>query len=33
MLGTVFLGEALNSWVVAGTALVLLGVGLLARWR
>ncbi len=33
LLGMVFLGETLNSWVLAGTALVLLGVGLLARWR
>ncbi len=33
LLGMLFLGEALNGWVLAGTALVLLGVGLLARWR
>ncbi len=33
LLGMLFLGERLNAWVLAGTALVLLGVGLLARWR
>ena len=33
LLGMAFLGEPLNGGVVAGTALVLLGVGLLARWR
>ena len=32
-LGMVFLGEPLNLGVAAGTALVLLGVALLARWR
>ncbi len=32
-LGMLFLGEALNLWVLAGTALVLLGVTMLARWR
>ena len=33
LLGVLFLGERLNAGVLAGTALVLLGVGLLARWR
>ena len=32
-LGMVFLGEPLNGGVAGGTALVLLGVALLARWR
>ncbi len=32
-LGVWLLGEPLTAWVLAGTALVLLGVGLLARWR
>lgn len=30
-LGAVVLGEPFNAWVIAGTALVLLGIGLLAR--
>ncbi len=33
LLGVLFLGERLNGGVLAGTALVLLGVALLARWR
>ena len=33
LLGMAFLGETLNGWVLAGTALVLLGVALLTRWR
>ena len=33
LLGVVVLGEPFTGWVVAGTALVLLGVWLLARWR
>jgi drug/metabolite transporter (DMT)-like permease len=33
ILGVVLLGEPFTGWVVAGTALVLLGVWLLARWR
>ncbi len=33
VLGVLFLGERLTLVVVAGTALVLLGVALLARWR
>jgi drug/metabolite transporter (DMT)-like permease len=33
LLGMLFLGERLNGGVLAGTALVLLGVALLARWR
>jgi len=33
LLGTVLLGEPLTPWVVAGTVLVLAGVGLLARQR
>lgn len=32
-LGVMLLGEPLNAWIVAGTAAVLLGVGLLARAR
>ncbi|MFM2185617.1 MAG: DMT family transporter [Burkholderiaceae bacterium] len=32
-LGVWLLGEAFTVWVLAGTVLVLLGVGLLARWR
>jgi drug/metabolite transporter (DMT)-like permease len=32
-MGIVFLGEPFTAWIAAGTALVLLGVGLLARWR
>jgi drug/metabolite transporter (DMT)-like permease len=27
------LGEPFTAWILAGTAMVLLGVGLLARWR
>ena len=33
LMGSVFLGEALNAWIVAGTALVLAGVWLLTRVR
>ncbi len=33
LLGMAFLGETPNGWVLVGTALVLLGVALLARWR
>lgn len=33
LMGVVLLGEPLTEWVVAGTALVLLGVGMLARRR
>jgi drug/metabolite transporter (DMT)-like permease len=33
VLGVIVLGEPFTGWVVAGTALVLLGVWLLARWR
>jgi drug/metabolite transporter (DMT)-like permease len=32
-LGVYLLGEPFTVWVLAGTVLVLLGVGLLARWR
>ncbi|MFM8346017.1 MAG: DMT family transporter [Betaproteobacteria bacterium] len=32
-LGVYLLGEPFTVWILAGTALVLLGVGLLARWR
>lgn len=32
-LGVWLLGEPFTVWILAGTALVLLGVGLLARWR
>jgi drug/metabolite transporter (DMT)-like permease len=32
-LGVLLLGEPLNAWIGAGTALVLTGVWLLARWR
>jgi drug/metabolite transporter (DMT)-like permease len=32
-LGIALLGEPFNAWIGAGTVLVLLGVGLLARWR
>ena len=31
LMGTLILGEAMNVWVLAGTALVLLGVWMLAR--
>jgi drug/metabolite transporter (DMT)-like permease len=33
VLGVLLLGEPFTGWVVVGTALVLLGVWLLARWR
>jgi len=33
LLGVLLLGEPFTGWVVVGTALVLLGVWLLARWR
>ena len=33
ILGVWLLGEPFTGWVVVGTALVLLGVGLLAKWR
>ena len=33
VLGALLLGEPLNLWIGAGTALVLAGVWLLARWR
>jgi drug/metabolite transporter (DMT)-like permease len=33
VLGVVVLGEPFTGWVVAGTALVLVGVWLLAKWR
>ena len=33
MLGVLLLGEPLTPWVVAGTVLVLAGVGVLARAR
>jgi drug/metabolite transporter (DMT)-like permease len=33
VLGTLVLGEPFNSWVLAGTVLVLSGVWLLAKWR
>jgi drug/metabolite transporter (DMT)-like permease len=33
VLGAVVLGEAFTAWVAAGTALVLAGVWLLARWK
>lgn len=33
LLGVLVLGEPFTAWVIAGTALVLLGVWLLARWR
>lgn len=32
-MGVYLLGEPFTVWILAGTALVLLGVGLLARWR
>jgi drug/metabolite transporter (DMT)-like permease len=32
-LGVWLLGEPFTVWILAGTVLVLLGVGLLARWR
>ncbi len=32
-LGVWLLGEPFTAWILAGTVLVLLGVGLLARWR
>jgi drug/metabolite transporter (DMT)-like permease len=33
LLGVWLLGEPFTAWVVAGTVLVLAGVGLLAKWR
>ena len=33
VLGALLLGEPFTGWVVAGTALVLAGVWLLAKWR
>jgi drug/metabolite transporter (DMT)-like permease len=33
LMGVLLLGEPFTVWVAAGTALVLLGVWLLARWR
>jgi drug/metabolite transporter (DMT)-like permease len=33
LLGVVVLGEPMNAWIAAGTALVLCGVWLLARAR
>lgn len=33
LLGVLLLGEPFTGWLIAGTALVLLGVWLLARWR
>jgi drug/metabolite transporter (DMT)-like permease len=33
LLGVWLLGEPFTPWVVAGTVLVLAGVGLLAKWR
>jgi len=33
LMGVVLLDEPFNSWMAAGTALVLLGIWLLARWR
>jgi drug/metabolite transporter (DMT)-like permease len=33
LMGVFILGEPMNLWIVAGTVLVLLGVGLLARAR
>jgi drug/metabolite transporter (DMT)-like permease len=32
-MGVLLLGEPFNGWIVAGTALVLVGIWLLARWR
>jgi drug/metabolite transporter (DMT)-like permease len=32
-MGVLILGEPMNAWIVAGTALVLTGIGLLARAR
>jgi drug/metabolite transporter (DMT)-like permease len=32
-MGIVILGEPFTAWVVAGTALVLSGIWLLAKWR
>jgi drug/metabolite transporter (DMT)-like permease len=32
-MGVLILGEPFNGWIATGTALVLLGVGLLARTR
>ena len=33
LMGVLILGEPINAWIVAGTALVLAGIWLLARWR
>jgi drug/metabolite transporter (DMT)-like permease len=33
LMGAVILGEAFTPWVASGTAGVLIGVWLLARWR
>lgn len=33
LMGVLILDEAMNLWIVAGTVLVLVGVGLLARAR
>ena len=33
LLGVVFLGEPLNAWIVAGTGLVLVGIGVLSKGR
>jgi drug/metabolite transporter (DMT)-like permease len=33
LMGVLLLGEPFTAWVAAGTALVLLGVGLLAKAR
>jgi drug/metabolite transporter (DMT)-like permease len=33
LMGVLILGEPMNAWIAAGTALVLAGIWLLARWR
>jgi drug/metabolite transporter (DMT)-like permease len=33
LMGVLILGEPFTPWVAAGTALVLVGVWLLTRWR
>ena len=33
LMGVVILGEPFTGWIVAGTALVLAGIWLLAKWR
>lgn len=33
LMGVAILGEPSTGWIVAGTVLVLVGIGLLARWR